>query len=105
MSNGVVPTDLGQVVKYRGGGDTKTNVVAEEIQKWWQYKYKCVGSTNTWVVTKQIQMWLQYKYSGGGDTNRKGFGNTNTEVVAVQIKDFSNENFAILCSSQLVRSS
>ena len=79
MSNGVA-TDLGQVVKYRGGGDTKTNVVAEEIQKWWQYKYKCVGSTDTWVVTKTIQMLLQYKYRGGGNTNTKGFGNTNTEV-------------------------
>ena len=30
----VVPTDLGQVVKYRGGGDTNTNVVAEEIHGW-----------------------------------------------------------------------
>ena len=31
VSNGVVPTDLGQVVKYRGGGDTNTNVVAVQI--------------------------------------------------------------------------
>ena len=34
VSNGVVPTDLGQVVKYRGGGDTNTNVVAVQIHGW-----------------------------------------------------------------------
>ena len=57
VSNGVVPTDLGQVVKYRGGGDTNTNVVKEEIQRRWQYKYKCGGNTNTKVVAVQIHGW------------------------------------------------
>ena len=34
-----------------------------EIQRWWWYKYKCGGRRNTEVVAIQIQMWWQQRWN------------------------------------------
>ena len=66
VSNGVVPTDLGQVVKYRSGGDTNKNVVAEEIRRWRQYKSDTDSDQEDTENSENIENIENTEENGGG---------------------------------------